>query len=107
MAPAYAVAQLHNVEMGPAIVDYLRQIDATLTPHGGRYLIHGARAEALEGAWVGELVVIVFPDIARARAWYASDAYQRILPLRTGNADGTVILIDGVEDGHRGIHILG
>lgn len=105
--PAYAVAHLHRVEMGPEIVAYLRRIDATLTPFGGRYLIHGGRAEVLEGAWAGDLILMAFPDLELARAWYASGAYRRILPLRTGNAEGAVFLIDGVEEGHRGSDILG
>ena len=105
--PAYAVAHLHAVEMGPAIVEYLRRIDETLAPYDGRYLIHGGRPEVLEGAWTGDLVMIVFPDMGRARAWYGSDAYQKILPLRTDNAKGSVFLIDGVAPEHRATDILG
>jgi uncharacterized protein (DUF1330 family) len=104
---AYAVAHLHDVELGPAIVAYLRAIDATLAPFGGRYAIHGGRAEVLEGTWTGDLIMIAFPDLERARAWYGSEAYRRILPLRTDHARGPVILIDGVGAGHRAADILG
>jgi uncharacterized protein (DUF1330 family) len=100
--PAYAVAHLRTVEVGPAITDYLARIDATLAPFDGRFLIHGARPEPLEGDFPGHLVVIAFPDRARARAWYASPAYQAILPLRTAHSDGVAFLIDGVPAGHRG-----
>lgn len=104
---AYAVAHLHAVEMGPAIVEYLQRIDATLAPHDGRYVIHGDRPEVLEGAWAGDLIIIAFPDLDRARAWYGSDAYQSIRPLRTDHSQGPVILIEGVPQGHRGADILG
>ena len=104
---AYAIAHITGVKMGPEIVAYLRQIDATLAPYEGRYLIHGGRAEVVEGAWDGDLIMIGFPDIGRARAWYASEAYRRILPLRTHHSQGAVILIDGVADGHRATDILG
>ena len=104
---AYAIAHLHEVETGPAIVAYLQRIDDTLAPYDGRYLIHGGRPEVLEGAWTGDLIVIAFPDLDRARAWYGSDAYRQILPLRTDNAQSAVFLIDGVADGHRAADILG
>jgi uncharacterized protein (DUF1330 family) len=35
--PAYAVAHMRQVTMGPAIVEYLERIDATLAPFGGRF----------------------------------------------------------------------
>ena len=46
------------------------------------------------------------PDLERASAWYSSAAYQQILPLRTENCDGTVVLVDGVPPDHRAIDIL-
>lgn len=104
--PAYAVAQLHDVTMGPDIVEYLQKIDATLAPFGGYFLIHGGSVERLEGAWSGDLIVIAFPDKYSARAWYGSSAYRRILPLRTKNSKGDVILIEGVGPDHRADDIL-
>jgi uncharacterized protein (DUF1330 family) len=104
--PAYAVARLHDVSMGPQIVEYLRMIDATLAPFGGRFLIHGGPVERIEGAWSGDLIVIEFPDKDCARAWYASPAYRRILPLRTENSKGDVIFIEGVPHDHRAIDVL-
>jgi uncharacterized protein (DUF1330 family) len=72
--PTFAVAHLHNVNIGPAIVDYLQRIDATLEPFAGRFLVHGGKVERLEGNWSGDLVIIEFPDRERARAWYQSAA---------------------------------
>ena len=34
--PAYAIAHLESVTIGPHIVEYLQGIDATLAPYGGR-----------------------------------------------------------------------
>jgi len=39
-------------------------------------------------------------------AWYKSDAYQQILPLRTGNSQSDVIVVDGVARTHRATDIL-
>jgi uncharacterized protein (DUF1330 family) len=103
---SYAVAHMHKVAIGPGIVEYLQRIDATLEPFGGRFLVHGGKAEVLEGTWSGNLIVIEFPDRTRARAWYESAAYQEILPLRTKNSESDTFLVDGVSEGHRATDVL-
>lgn len=103
---AYAIAQLHDVTMGPEIVEYLERIEATLAPYGGRYLVHGPRPDVVEGTWHGDLIIIGFPDIEQARGWYTSDAYRQIMRLRTENAKGNIMLVEGVPEGHRATDIL-
>ena len=63
----YAIGHLRDVIMGPGIVEYLRRIDATLEPFGGRFLIHGGKVDVLEGSWSGDLIVIAFPRVDLAR----------------------------------------
>ena len=85
--PAYAVAHMRQVTMGPAIVEYLQRIDATLAPFGGRFIVHGGEIEVLEGSWPGHFIAIEFADRGQsAGAWYHSDAYQDIVALRTDNS---------------------
>jgi uncharacterized protein (DUF1330 family) len=52
------------------------------------------------------MIVIEFPDRERATAWYESPAYQEILPLRTRNAEGTAVIVDGVDQDHRATDVL-
>jgi uncharacterized protein (DUF1330 family) len=104
--PAYAVAHLRDVTMGPPIIEYLQRIDSTLEAFAGRFLVHGAEVEVLEGSWPGHLIISEFPDRERARAWYESSAYQEILPLRTNNSEGDVIFVDGASEGHRATDVL-
>lgn len=102
----YAIARLWDVVMGPRIVQYLEGIDATLAPFQGRFLVHGGAPEKLEGNWIGDLIIIEFPDREHAQAWYHSEAYQKLLPLRTSSAKGDVILVDTVPDDHKATDIL-
>jgi uncharacterized protein (DUF1330 family) len=102
----YAIARIESIVMGAAIRAYLERIDATLAPFEGRFLVHGGPFDRLEGSWTGDLVIIGFPDRARARAWYDSPAYRAILPLRTANSSADVILIDTVGHDHRATDIL-
>ncbi|MGB6054017.1 MAG: DUF1330 domain-containing protein [Burkholderiaceae bacterium] len=105
-ANAYAIGHLEEVRMGSDIVRYLQEIDATLAPFRGRFLVHGDPLEMKEGALAGAIIVIEFPDLDSARAWYASPAYREILPLRTANARGTVFLVNGVPADHRATDVL-
>ncbi len=103
-APTYALAYLRDVDLGPAIFDYLRRIDETLVPHGGRFLVHGGQIEEMEGDWAGgDVVVIEFPDATSARGWYTSAAYQAILPLRTEHSRSMTALLPGVPRGYRAV----
>ena len=103
---AYGVALLRDVKMGPAIVEYLERIDATLAPYGGHFIVHGASPEVLEGSNPGTMVVIAFPDRSSAQEWYASADYLAILPLRTENSSSTVFIVEGVDADHRATDVL-
>ncbi len=97
---AYALAHLRTPQPHPEVLEYLEKIQATLDPFSGRFLIHGGAVEVKEGSWPGTVVLIEFPSMAAARAWYDSPAYQRILPLRTRHIEGEALLIEGVGPEH-------
>ena len=103
---AYAIAHLRNVTMGQPIATYLERIDATLAPFQGKFLIHGGALEVLEGNFGSIVVMIGFPDMETARAWYRSAAYQDILPLRTDNAEGDTFLVQGVDADHKATDVM-
>jgi len=104
--PAYAIALLREVKTNDDIANYILRIDATLVAFGGVFKIHGGRTEVVEGVFDHTLVMIGFPDMDSARRWYASDAYQAILPLRTNNSEGIAFLIEGVDDGYQGAQMI-
>ncbi len=97
---AYALAHLRTPRLHPDVLEYLERIQSTLDPFSGRFIVHGGPVEVREGTWPGSLVVIEFPTLAFARAWYESAAYQEILPLRTDHIDGDAILVEGVGPDH-------
>lgn len=93
---AFAIAHLRTVAPHPDIATYLERIQATMDPFGGRFRVHNAEIEVREGEWPGFVVVIEFPGMEEARAWYDSPEYQEILPLRTRHIEGEAILAPGV-----------
>ncbi|MGR6317602.1 DUF1330 domain-containing protein [Micromonospora soli] len=94
--PAFALAHLHTSKNNDDIVEYIDKIQATLDPYQGRFRVHGGTPEVIEGEWPGTVVIIEFPDVEHARDWYASPAYQEILPLRLRHLPGSAIIIQGV-----------
>lgn len=101
--PAYAVAWMNGLNLNEDIVEYLRRVDATLTPYHGEFLIHGPELVVAEGAAEGMLVVLRFPSTEAAQGWYTSPAYQEILPLRLNNIDrehSFAVLAEGVPSGY-------
>ena len=84
----------------PEVLDYLDQVQATLDPFGGKFIVQGGDLVTLEGCWAGAAIVVSFPDMDRARAWYESAAYRAIVHLRTDYLVGDVILVDGVPSDH-------
>src|SRR4051794_9834647 len=98
---AYAFAHLRSVDRNAEIVEYLRSIDGTLPEYEGRFLIHGGMPEVADGEFEGTLVVIEFPDLERAKAWYSSPGYQAIVDFRIWNSVGGAAVIDGVPEGYR------
>jgi uncharacterized protein (DUF1330 family) len=101
---AYALAHLRTPTINEEVLTYIERIQYTMDPYGGRFLVHGADVEVMEGSWPGTVVILEFPDLAAARAWYASPAYREILPLRTGNIEGETIIVDGVMAGYDATH---
>ncbi|MFD9462977.1 DUF1330 domain-containing protein [Streptomyces sp. NPDC060027] len=97
---AYAIAHLREAAPHPEIAEYVERIGATFEPYGGRFLVHATQHEVMEGSWPGHVVVIGFPAIAEARAWWDSPAYREIAPLRSRHIAGDIILVPGVPEGY-------
>jgi uncharacterized protein (DUF1330 family) len=102
--PAYALAHLRTPHINAEVLEYIERIQSTLDPFGGRFLVHGAEVDVKEGPWPGTVVIVEFPDVDAAQAWYDSAAYQAILPLRTRNIDGSTLIVDGVVPGYDAAH---
>jgi len=79
---------------------YREQVPPVIAAHGGRYLVRAGTVDVKEGpAPPGRLVIIEFPDMAAARAFYASGNYAPLLALRADSTVSEVVLVDGVTPG--------
>lgn len=72
--------------------DYAQKAAAAFAVHGGELVLRGKAEAALAGALTHQTVGIVrFPDLGALEAWFRSDAYQALIPLRDAAADMTII----------------
>ena len=60
----------------------------------------------LEGDDPGAVIIIEFTSRERAQAWYDSDVYQAILPLRAESSRSTILVVDAVDEDHRATDVL-
>ena len=65
---------------------------------GGRFVVRGGELAVLEGEWrPSRLVVLEFPDLETAKAFYDSELYQEAKALREGAARLNMVAVAGVE----------
>jgi uncharacterized protein (DUF1330 family) len=92
----YAYAIGHITVKDPAKwAEYRSQVPATLAPWNAELMLRGKLAEVFAGTHeFSDTVVIRFPDLAAARGWHDSPAYQALVPLRQQAADVTLLLFE-------------
>jgi uncharacterized protein (DUF1330 family) len=94
--PAYVIADVREAWDTDKLDEYRRRNTDAVANHGGRFVVRGGEQELLEGEWdTLRLVVIEFPDMDAARAWWTSDEYEAIKPLRREGSTTNIILVDG------------
>lgn len=93
---AYVIVEI-QVEDPETYEEYKKLAAGTVSLCGGRYLVRGGVVECLEGDWTpGRLVVLEFPDVARARAWWSSPEYSVARDVRWRSAHTRMVVVAGV-----------
>ena len=95
--PAYVVVEIeiHNPE---EYEDYKKLTPASLKNYQGKFIVRGGKTETLEGDWSPQrFVVIQFPTLELAKAWWASEEYAQAKALRQRTANSKMIVVVGFE----------
>lgn len=94
--PAYLIANI-TVQDAAGFEAYRAAVPAVIARFGGRYLVRGGAVEAKEGTpGLNRVVILEFPDMATARAFYDSADYAPLLAMRLAASTGTVALVEGL-----------
>ena len=93
--PAYVVTEV-EVEYPVRYEDYKKMVPPSLAAYDGRFLVRGGKVETLEGDWSPKRMVIVeFPSVEKAKAWWGSTEYAEAKALRQTTAKTQMIVVDG------------
>lgn len=96
-AKGYIVAEIDVTNPAPYRT-YVEKVTPVVEQYHGTYVTRGGAAIALEGDPPKHRVVILeFPSVDEARAFFHSPEYQAIVPLRHVNATSRVFLVEGAE----------
>jgi uncharacterized protein (DUF1330 family) len=93
---AYVIVQV-DVKDPVRYADYKKMVPPSLEKFGGRFLVRGGTTHTLEGDWAPKRFVMVeFPSVEQAKAWWASPEYAAAKALRQATADSMLIVAEGV-----------
>ena len=94
--PAYIIAQINVTDM-TKYKDYTKLTPAAIEKYGGKFIVRSGEKMTLEGPEeTRRVVVLEFPDMKTARAFYDSPEYQEAKAKREGAAEGSFVVVDGV-----------
>jgi uncharacterized protein (DUF1330 family) len=92
---AYVIADI-DVHDAQPYEEYKRIAPPSIAAYGGRYIVRGGETTILEGDWIPRrCVVLEFPTVEQAKAWWDSAAYQPAKALRRSCSQSHMILVAG------------
>jgi uncharacterized protein (DUF1330 family) len=76
---------------------YVGKIDETIEAFGGKFIVGTTDVTVKEGDWnhSGILVIIRFPTMEQAVAWYDSDEYMPLRQLRIESSRSRLMIFEG------------
>ena len=92
---AYIVGRV-TITDWDAYREYMKRTPKIIDQFGGRFVARGADIETLEGEpETRRMVIIEFPSIEKAKAFYHSDAYQNARQIRANAAEAKFVVLEG------------
>ncbi|PLK46986.1 DUF1330 domain-containing protein [Uliginosibacterium sp. TH139] len=93
---AYVILIKHHTLKPDELDTYASLAKLARAGHNPKPIAYYGEIEVLEGQPEESVAVLEFPDMAAARNWYESPAYQKAKPHRNAGADYSVLLVNGV-----------
>lgn len=93
---AYVIVDIQVTD--PAgYAEYRQLASPIVAAYGGKYLVRGGALETLEGDWAPQrLVILEFPSVAQAKAWWDSPEYRPAREMRQRTTRSRMVVVEGV-----------
>ena len=90
----YVVVTIKKVLDLEAFCEYATRVAPIIERYGGKYVAVDKTPDVRSGEWpFVRTVVVAYPNIAAARAWYDSPDYQQIIPIRVRAIDANIAMV--------------
>ena len=96
---AYFIAFRDKMHDPARYAAYAQKAGPTLAGGGAKLLVGNGALTPLEGECPDGVVIIEFPDVQAARAWYESPAYQAVIGERLAVTEGRAVIVEGMPAG--------
>ena len=97
MMPAYIMVEVEILDH-ERYEKYKQMVPPSLDAYGGKFLVRGGKVEVLEGERKSRrLVILEFPSVEKAKAWWNSTEYADAKALRQATSRTDMILVEGYE----------
>lgn len=94
--PAYIIVDVEITDP-KEYEEYKKHTPGSLVPFDGKFLVRGGQVEALEGDWKpGRFVILEFPSLEKAKAWWNSPGYAPAKLIRQRASNTRMIVADGI-----------
>ena len=95
--PAYLIVMRESPVRDPAEMETYRQkVGQMKGEYRLRPLAANGALHVLEGALPDSVIVVEFPTVEEAKAWYHSPEYQAAAPHRQRAGDYRVMIVEGL-----------
>ena len=96
--PVYVMALIKLKD--PSWKPFGQEVVDLLHEHGGRYLARNTELKQIEGSGESpdEAVIVEFPSVEAAEAYYNDPRYEPYRETRKAATDTTLILVEGFSD---------
>lgn len=78
--------------------EYKKLTPGSLKPFDGKFIVRGGATTTLEGDWQpGRIVMLEFPSLEKAKAWWSSETYAPAKAIRQAASETRMIVMEGFE----------
>ncbi|MCW5220582.1 DUF1330 domain-containing protein [Verminephrobacter aporrectodeae] len=96
MSSGYIIASV-TVTDPAQYEEYRKWSSLAMQAHGAEVCVRGGKVQVLEGDWdPGRTVVLKFPSVEAARAFYDSPEYRKARAARAGAAVMRMVCVEGL-----------
>jgi uncharacterized protein (DUF1330 family) len=93
--PAYTIAEI-DVTDPATFKKYGEGTGSGIPAAGGRFIVRGGKTFVINGAPPKQIAVIQWEGLEKAQAYFESEAYKQLVPIRDKSSNFRAFVIEGL-----------